>query len=141
MKRADTNIERLRNIPLFSTCTKAELALVARRTSELRARPGDVLIREGVTGREFLVIVEGTASVMIGGERVAVLGAGDFCGEIALLDRGPRTATVVADTDLVAQVSSQSEFADVLAGAPNVGRHLLVGLARRLRAADARFAA
>ncbi len=136
MKRNnDPAIERLSNVPLFASCTRNELALISSKVNEHHARAGDVLIREGGLGREFVVIVEGIANVLIVGRPIARLGPGDF-GEIALLDMGPRTATVVAETDLVAQISSPPEFAALVAGAPNLARKLLTGLATRLRAAD-----
>jgi len=141
MKTTDPTIHRLRHITLFSACTDRELALIASRTTEHHARPGDILTREGHAGHEFLVIVDGTATVHVGDRTVAILGPGDFFGEIALLDDGPRTATVIADTDLVAEVSNHREFVDLLTEAPNLARNLLVGLARRLRAADLQLTA
>ena len=136
MTRPDPAIERLRQIPLFSACTDDELELISARTTGVRVAAGDVLAREGQTGREFVVIVEGTAAVSKGGRPIATLGPGDFFGEIALLDNGPRTATVTAESDLVAEVSSHQEFAELIEGAPSLARKLLVGVARRLRAAD-----
>ena len=140
MRRKDPAIERMQSIPLFSACTRQELELILSRTTELRFKPGDVLTREGERGHEFLVIVEGQADVLIGGQKVATLGPGEFFGELALLDDGPRTATVVAATDLVAEVSGQREFDDLVTGAPHLAKKLLVGLARRLREADLHLA-
>ena len=140
MKRKDPAIEQMQRIPLFSACTRQELELILSRTTELRFKAGDVLTREGDRGHEFLVIVDGQANVLIGGQKIATLGPGEFFGELALLDDGPRTATVVAETDLVAEVSSQREFNDLIEGAPHLAKKLLVGLARRLRAADLHLA-
>ena len=103
--------------------------------------PGEVLVQEGTVGREFLVIAEGTAVVMVGDESIARVGPGDFVGEIAMLDRGFRTATVVAETDMVVEICGTSEFAVLLAGAPTLTRKLLIGLAQRLRTADERITA
>ncbi len=136
MTKTNPTIERLRHVTLFSACTYDELALISSRTSPHHATAGDVLTREGRIGHEFIVIVAGTAQVLVGDRQVAVLGPGDFFGEIALLDDGPRTATVVAETDLDVEVASQREFAELVAGAPSLARKLLVGLARRLRDAD-----
>jgi CRP-like cAMP-binding protein len=136
MTRTNPTIDRLRRVPLFSACTDDELELIAGATTEVHSKAGDVLAREGQSGREFVVIVEGTAKVRIADREVATLGPGDFFGEIALLDNGPRTATVVAETDLVADVSSHQEFAALIEGAPTLARKLLVGIAQRLRAAD-----
>lgn len=141
MKLTDPLIERLSQVTLFSACTKEELELVASNTTEHRSKAGDVLTSEGRSGHEFVVIVEGTAKVMIGDREIALLGPGDFFGEVALLDDGPRTASVVAESDLLAQVSSQREFSELIAGAPNLARKLLIGLARRLRAADMQLTA
>jgi CRP-like cAMP-binding protein len=129
--------ELLSTVPLFSRCTKKELAVLSRLTTKLTFPAGDVVTRQGRVGREFMVIVDGTATVAIDGQTVATLGAGDFLGEIALLDGGPRTATVTADTDLVAEVMSHQEFASLLVEVPYVTRGILKGVAARLRAADA----
>ena len=139
--RAGSRLERLGRIPLFAACTGAELELIARNMTEHRMSPGEVLVQEGTVGREFLVIAEGTAVVMVGDESIARVGPGDFVGEIAMLDRGFRTATVVAETDMVVEICGTSEFAVLLAGAPTLTRKLLVGLAQRLRTADERITA
>ncbi len=136
MKHRNDTIERLRQITLFSACTNDELALIAARLTEHRASAGDVLATEGQIGRELFVITAGKAEVTIGGQQIAVLGPGEFFGEIALLDDGLRTATVVAQTDLVVEVSSQREFTELITGSPTLARKLLIGLARRLRTAD-----
>jgi CRP-like cAMP-binding protein len=136
MKRTNTTTERLRSIAMFSACTNQELDLVASRLSEHRAAAGEVLVTEGQTGRELFVIIEGSVTVSTPGRALAELHAGDFFGEIALLDDGPRTATVVAKTDVVLDVSSQREFTEMIIGAPSMTRKLLIGVARRLRAAD-----
>ena len=135
-KRRNEKVERLRRLPLFAACTDDELAVVDRNVDELRVETGHVLIRAGEVGREFFVIVEGTAAVRIDGQLVARLGPGEFAGELALLDRRCRTATVVAETPVVMMVGGPREFAELLAGAPNMTRKLLTGLAGRLRAAD-----
>jgi CRP-like cAMP-binding protein len=136
MSSKNPTIDRLRQVPLFSACTDKELELIANTTTEIHSKAGDVLAREGQVGREFVVIVEGTAKVRVADRDVAELGPGDFFGEIALLDNGPRTATVVAETDLLAEVTSQQEFTALIEGAPTLARKLLVGIAQRLRAAD-----
>ena len=136
LRRRDEKVERLRHVPLFAACTDSELALIARNVDEHRLEAGEVLTRQGEVGREFFVIVRGTAEVRIDDAPVTRLGPGDFVGELALLDRRCRTATVVAETPLVVVVSGPTEFAELLAKAPNMTRKLLAGLAGRLRAAD-----
>jgi CRP-like cAMP-binding protein len=140
MRRDRSGTEHLKRVALFSACTRKELELIAGATTELRFPAGETLARQGQNGHEFMVIVEGTARVEISGQTVATLGPGDFFGEIALLDGGPRTATVVAETDLVAEVIGQREFAGLVEDSPQLAKKLLVGLARRLRAADLQLA-
>jgi CRP-like cAMP-binding protein len=128
--------DHLRAVTLFSECSEAELDLVLRDVTECRFPAGQILARQGQVGREFLVVIEGTARVEIDGQEIAMLGPGDFFGEMALLDGGPRSATVVAVTDVVADVMNRQEFDHVLTAAPHVARAVLTGLARRLREAD-----
>ena len=136
MRRDRAGTDQLKSVALFSACTRDELELIARATTQLRFPAGTTLAQQGENGHEFIVVVEGTARVEIGGRNVATIGAGDFFGEVALLDGGPRTATVVAETDLVVEVIAQREFAALLEDAPHLAKKLLIGLARRLRAAD-----
>ncbi len=140
MKAKRSAVEHLKAIALFSACTGKELELIGTTATQLRFPAGEVLAREGATGHEFIVIVDGTARVEIGGRTVATIGPGEFFGEIALLDGGPRTATIVAETDLVAEVIGQREFTMLVEGSPHLAKNLLIGLARRLRAADVQLA-
>ena len=139
--RAGSRVDRLGRIPLLAACPDSELELIARNVTEHRVASGEVLVEEGTVGREFVVIAEGAALVTVGGQTIARVGPGDFVGEIAMLDRGFRTASVVAETDMVIEICGTSEFAVLLAGAPTLTRKLLVGLARRLRTTDARLTA
>jgi len=139
--RAGSRVERLGRIPLLAACSDAELELIARNVTEHHVARGEVLVEEGTVGREFVVIADGTAVVTVGGETIARVGPGDFVGEIAMLDRGFRTASVVAETDMVVEICGTSEFAVLLAGAPTLTRKLLIGLAQRLRTADERIPA
>jgi CRP-like cAMP-binding protein len=132
-------MDQMRELPLFSTCTKAELEMIFGATTRLAFTAGDVLAQEGAPGHEFVVIAEGRARVEIGGHLINELGPGDFFGEIALLDGGPRSATVIADTDVVAEVISERDFGGLVARSPALDRKVLVGLARRLRQADVRL--
>jgi len=90
----DTKLEMLRQVPLFAGCSRDERETIARHADEIDVPAGRALTREGASGREFVVLVEGAAVVERGGETLATLGPGDFLGEIALLTRSPRTATV-----------------------------------------------
>jgi CRP/FNR family cyclic AMP-dependent transcriptional regulator len=133
-------IEALRRVSLFSACTDKELEVIMGATTLLHFDAGTVLTTEGAGGHEFMVITEGKARVETAGITLATLSAGDFFGEISLLDSGPRTASVIAETDLTAEVIGQREFSALIERAPHLAKNLLVGLARRLRAADIRLA-
>jgi CRP-like cAMP-binding protein len=138
MKR-NQGIEQLKQVPLFSTCTKAELEMILGATTRLTFSAGEVLAKEGSQGHEFMVLDDGRARVEAGGQLLSELGPGDFFGEISLLDGGPRTATVIAETDVVADVIAQRDFDGLIARSPGLDRKLLAGLARRLREADVRL--
>ena len=136
MRRAEQYQRVLLKVPMFQACTKRELTMVSRLAEDVRYEPGDVLVREGARGEEFFVIVEGQAEVGRGGRKVAVLGPGDFFGELALLDPAPRDATVTALTPMEVVVLGRREFTGLLAEVPTIARRLLLGMARRLREAD-----
>jgi CRP-like cAMP-binding protein len=138
MARQDAFIEHLQQVPLFSACSKRDLQLVARRAEDVRVAAGKVLVNEGETGHEFFVIIDGSARVTRRGKRVATLGAGSAFGELALLDKAPRNATVIAETPMELVVLGQREFAGIIDEVPGFSRKLLAGMANRLREADAK---
>jgi CRP-like cAMP-binding protein len=127
----------LRSVPLFSRCTNRELFRLSGLATRLTIPAGKVVARQDEPGKEFIVIVAGKATVAIDDRVVAALGPGNFIGEISLLDGGPRTATVTAESDLVAEIMSHQEFTTLLMDFPEVTRAILKGVAARLRAADA----
>jgi CRP-like cAMP-binding protein len=131
--------KHLKAAPLFSSCTDDELREISRLSTPMQFKTGEVLAREGHAGHELVVILEGNAQVSIGGKHIATLGPGDFFGEVSLLDGGPRTATVTAESEIDAEVISRREFASLLEAAPSIARKLLEGLATRLRRADAKL--
>jgi CRP/FNR family cyclic AMP-dependent transcriptional regulator len=120
----------LAQIPLFQGLSKRDLGKVASLMTPVEVESGRVLVRQGQIGREFFVIVRGTARVERDGRLVNTLGPGDWFGEIALLDSARRAATVTATTDMQLEVLSRSEFTDLLDSTPEVTRKLLRGLAR-----------
>lgn len=128
--------DQIAGIPLFSACSKRDLQRLARASDEVQIAAGTQLTVEDTIGREAFVIVEGTATVTKGGETVATLGPGDHFGELALLDGGPRTATVTADGDMEVLVLSKPAFNGVLDEIPTLSHKLLVSLARRLRESE-----
>ena len=96
----DAKIRLLSGVALFSPCAKHELRRIAALVDEIEAPKGKVLTREGEAGYEFFVVVDGSATAKRRGRKVATIGPGSFFGELALLDQGPRAATVIAETDM-----------------------------------------
>ena len=138
MARRDAFIDHLQQVSLFSACSRKDLQLVARRAEDVKVPAGKVLVAEGETGHEFFVILEGTAKVTRQGRKVANIGAGAAFGELALLDKAPRNATVVAESDMELVVLGQREFAGIIDEVPGFARKLLAGMASRLRDSDAK---
>ena len=132
----DKKVESLRRAPLFEGLSKKDLIQLARLTEDLEIPAGTVLTKEGETGREFFVIVDGEAVVKRKGRRVATLGPGDFFGEIALVEHVPRRATVTTKTALRCFLLTQQSFLRVLDEQAGVERKVLRALARRVLALD-----
>jgi len=136
-KSKDAKVELLRDVSLFSACSKRELSRIASLADQIEVPKGRVLTREGESGSEFFVIVEGQARVIVGQRgRVSPLGPGASFGEMSLLDRGPRTATVEAESDMQLLVLDARSFSSLLAEVPSVARKVLAAMAARLRVAD-----
>lgn len=129
----DAKTKRLASISLFAGTGGRELERIARLCTEVEVPAGRVLCREGEHGHEFFVIESGTVAVTVGGTKVATLGPGDFFGELALLDAGPRSATVTAETDVMVLVVSQQEFIGLLEEEPMVAVRMLPAIGARLR--------
>lgn len=134
---ASASPDQLSAVPLFSGLTTADLEDVLRASDEIDVEPGRELVTEGRVGREFFLILAGQAEVRRGGERIATLGPDDYFGELALLDRGPRSATVIAETEMKLLVLGQREFAGLVESVRGLAAKLLPGLAHRLREVDA----
>ena len=100
---------------------------------------GSLVVDQGQTGREAFVILKGSATVRRNGKKVATLGPGSVVGELSLLDHGPRTASVVADTDCVMLVISQRQFLGVLDSIPALSHKMLATLAGRIRELDRQY--
>jgi CRP/FNR family transcriptional regulator, cyclic AMP receptor protein len=132
----DAKIRLLSGVALFSPCAKHELRRIAALVDEIECPEGRVLAREGQPGSEFFVVVKGSATARRRGRKIATIGPGSFFGELALLDQGPRAATVTADTDMQLLVLTSRAFSSLLNDVPSVSRRILCGMAERLRSAE-----
>ena len=130
-------VEALKQVPLFSQLGQRELELLARQLHERRFAQSSAVTTEGETGAGFFVIVEGEATVAVGGDEKATLGPGDYFGEVALIDDGVRSASITAATDLLCYGMTPWEFRPFVEEHPQVAWTLLQTLARRLREAQA----
>jgi CRP/FNR family transcriptional regulator, cyclic AMP receptor protein len=128
----DTKVQALKRAPLFEGLSKRELTELARVTEDLEVPAGDVLCKEGETGQEFFVIIDGETDITSHGKRVAARGGGDFVGEIALLEDTTRTATVTAKTPLRVFVLTGQDFRRLVRENPGVEQKVMRALARRV---------
>ena len=132
----DEKLDKLRRVPLFAGFGGRELERLGMLTDELDLPAGRVLMREGDRGEELFIIVRGAARVERDGRDQATLAADDFFGEIALVDGGPRSATVTLSEDSTLLVVGRRQFQQLLEEFPDVRLQVLEALARRVRAAE-----
>ena len=130
--RRDAKVELLKRVPLFADCSKAELRELAKSADEIDLREGTVMTREGRPGREFFVLIEGTARVTKDGQQVAELKGGDWFGEIALITNRPRTATVTATSAVDVLVITDRRFRSVVETMPTIALKVLSSVGERL---------
>ncbi len=128
-------VSQLGNVPLFSDCSQRDLQTIARVVKDIDHPAGTVIAREGDPGIGLFLIAEGMADVTIGGKKKASLGPGEFFGEIALLDGGPRTATVTAVSDVRLLGLTEWVFRGLMQEHPSIGVKTLQAMAGRLRQA------
>ncbi len=133
MSERDPKVELLSKVPIFAGCSEDQLRDITRLLTPVDVKAGTTLARQGDYGKEFFVIIEGTAAVLRDGVELAKLGAGDVVGEISIIDGGQRTATVVADTDMLVEVATHPEFAGLLDRAPEIAVNMLPALAALVR--------
>jgi CRP-like cAMP-binding protein len=130
--------ELLRRVPLFAELDDGHLQRLSDEFSRRTFSAGEVIAAEGEGGRTFFVIEDGEATVSVGGREVGTLRAGDAFGEIALIDRDPRSASVTASTDMTAYMLPIWSFRPIVEASPEMLWKLLEGVAARLRAAEHR---
>jgi CRP-like cAMP-binding protein len=136
MASKKAHVENLRRVQLFAGCTNRELERIAKSGDEVTMTAGTLLAEQGATGREAFIVLDGSVTVKRNGRKVTSLGPGSIVGELSLLDHGPRTATLVCETDSSIFVISQRHFLAVLDDVPTIGHKLLASLAGRIRELD-----
>jgi CRP/FNR family cyclic AMP-dependent transcriptional regulator len=133
---ADQFVAHLATVPLFAQCSKHDLAEIARFVDEISVEEGRELITEGDVGHEAFVVVDGTASVTRGGQPIADVGPGAVFGEMALIDKAPRNASVTATSPMKLIVVGKREFSGLLDESSNFRNSILAALADRVRQKD-----
>ena len=140
LKKRSEKVERLKKVPLFAGLSQSQLGRIERATDEVTIDAGKELTRQGTLGRECFLILRGKARVERDGKVMDRLGAGDSIGEMSLIDRQPRSATVTAETPLTLLVLDSRSFSALLDDVPELAKKLLVAMSARLRKADEKLA-
>jgi CRP/FNR family transcriptional regulator, cyclic AMP receptor protein len=129
----DPKLDLIASVPLFSDLNRREIGFLGKLMDDVDLSDGKVLTREGARGGEFFIVMEGAVRIERGGKELNRLGPGDFLGEIALIDQGPRTATATAEGPCRVMVLTTSAFTSMLSQNPGVENKILRVLARRVR--------
>jgi len=127
-------VELLAGVDLFQGLSKRELRAIAAMAKEMHFDEGQRVVTEGEEGGRFHLILEGGAKVSVGGRTRNTLGHGDHFGEISLIDGGPRSATVTAETPLRTLALAEWNFRPLLKEVPTIAPKILLEMCRRLRA-------
>jgi CRP-like cAMP-binding protein len=130
----DSKVAAIAKVPLFSRCSKRELRRIAQLADEVDLPEGKVLTQQGARGREFFVLLEGSADVRQDDRLLQSLGPGDFLGEIALVADVPRTATVTASSSVRTLVITDRAFRELLRHSPEIQGKVLDAVASRFAA-------
>lgn len=129
------SVDDVKRVPLFSGLNQRQLKRVAREFTERDYRPGRTIVREGeMDGIGFFIVTDGSAAVHVGGQRVGTLGPGDYFGELALINRSERSATIVAETDVRCLMTAFWDFRKLASANPDILWKLLEHLAAVLAA-------
>jgi CRP-like cAMP-binding protein len=126
--------ESLRRVPLFAGLDRKELDVLGKLIKEQRYPAGATIVKAGAGGHGLYIIKEGNVSVVRDGKNVATMGPGQFFGEISVLDGGPRTADVRADSDTVCLTLVSWEVKPLLMDNASMTYKMLVEMIKRLRA-------
>ena len=133
----DQKLELLERVPLFAGVARDELEAIGRIADEIDVPAGTALTHEGRHEGYFFVIVSGTVRIERGGRSINTIGAGDFLGEIALLDGGPRTASATTESSCRLLSLTHQRFHELLDTSPSVRTAVLEAVGQRMRALDA----
>ena len=136
MAKADPTVDMLARVPLFSGLTRKELVQVHGLSKQFRFAPGETIVTEGEPASRFFLVTEGTAHIVSRGRVLRVVQPGDWFGELALIDEGPRSATVVADTALTTLAIAGFNFRPMLKSEASITFKLLVAVVGWLRDAQ-----
>jgi CRP/FNR family transcriptional regulator, cyclic AMP receptor protein len=132
----DAKIDLLKQVPLFADASRRELREISMVADEVVVPAGSFLAREGASGQELVIIVEGAADVVKRGRKINAVGSGEFVGEIAILTDQPRTASVKTTQPTHALVLTRRDFQTLMKRVPSIQMKVLEALARRLPTAD-----
>ncbi len=136
MARRDSYIAHLREVPIFEQCSKKDLNEIAKLTTDVTFPEGKVIMKQGALASSFVIILSGSATVRRDGRKLKTLGPGDYFGELAVLLKRPRQATVTADESLNALVVDRRELSSVLDDVPGLAKKMLYSTADRLAQFD-----
>jgi len=133
---AKSDLEMLQKVPIFSELSKKHIKFVLKESNPELFSPGQTIVKQGDPGGRFFVIFEGLADVLQGNRKKAKLGAGDYFGEMSVLDRHPRSATVQADTHVRGVSLASWNFLALVEENPSMAKNLLTHLSKRVRALE-----
>ncbi len=136
MASKKTPLQYLAQVPLFSSCSTRDLGKIAKAADRINMVAGTTIITQGTAGKQAFVLLSGSATVKRNGKKIATVQAGAIVGELSLLDRGSRTATVVCDTDCELLVVDARHLFAVIDEVPAMAHKLLATLATRIRDLD-----
>ena len=126
-------LSRLSSVRLFSECDKKELAILDRLADEVEVAAGETVVEQGEYGHACYIVMEGRATATRDGESIGSVGPGEAIGELAVIQPGPRTATVTADTEMLLLAMNSPEFLTAIEDVPALSRSIMRSLAGRLR--------
>ena len=133
MAETNAKLDMLRHVPLFAGCKGKGLEQIGTLTDEVDVPDGYTLMREGAFAEEFFLIVDGRVRIERGGRPIRTLGPGDYLGEIALIDKGRRTATAITEGPAKLLVLSHQGFNSLLDQSPTIRLEIMTSLAERVR--------